>query len=230
MAALKIKPLELAVLFLIALMVLINVPSASAHEHRTLTIAKKQVEFVVGWVSEPPYVDELNGIDFRATLVNTGAPVLGLDIALQVEVSTGNQKVTLKLSPVFSDDVPPWLLGYTANMMPTVPGVYVFRFFGNVNGTQVNESFQCGPSTFECVNSLTDIQFPAKTASERQTQTALQSMQTNLQSMQANLQNVESQLRYALYFAYFLGATGVAIGIIALLVFVKSTRRERKPQ
>jgi hypothetical protein len=216
------RSLEVAVLFLIALMIImINVPFASAHEHRTLTIGNKQVEFVVGWITEPPYVDELNGIDFHARVVSTGAPVLGLDKVLQVEVSTGNQKVTLRLNPVLSDDVPPWFLGYTADIMPTVAGVYVFRFFGNVNGTQVNESFQCGPSTFECVNSLSDIQFPEKTPSGKQTQVALQ-------SMQANLQNVESQLRYALYFAYFLGATGIAIGIIGLVVFVKTMRREKK--
>ena len=219
----KIRSLGVAVLFLIALMVLINVPSASAHEHRTLAIASKPVELVVGWVTEPPYVDEVNGIDFHATVIGTGAPVLGLDKALQVEVSTGNQKVTLSLSPVLSDDEPPQFLGYTANIMPTVAGAYMFRFFGNVNGTQVNESFQCGPSTFECVSSLSDIQFPEKTPSGRQTQVALQSMQANLQSM-------ESQLRYALYFAYFIGATGIAIGIIGLVVFVTGMRREKKTQ
>jgi hypothetical protein len=44
-----------------------------------------------------------------------------------------------------------------------VPGVYVFRFFGNVNGTEVNEVFDCSKGHFNCAEPLSKIMFPEVT-------------------------------------------------------------------
>lgn len=210
--------ISMVTMSLLIIVLLVSAPSAFAHEHRVITIANQQVEFVVGWVVEPPYVDEVNGIDFHATLVSGGAPVYGLDKALQVEVSTGGQQVTLALTPVLTDDVPPQFYGgYTTNIMPTVAGAYSFRFFGNVNGTAVNESFQCGPTTFECVDSSANIQFPEKTPSGRVVQLGLQDVQAQI-----------SQLQDALKYAYVVGVTGVVIGIVGLIVAVTATKHGKK--
>jgi hypothetical protein len=185
-----------------------------------VTIANEKVEFVVGWVVEPPYVDEVNGIDFHATIVESGAPVLGLDQALQTEVSTGGQRVTLSLTPVLTDDVPPQFFGgYTANIMPTVAGSYSFRFFGNVNGTVINESFQCGPTTFECVEPQSDIQFPEKTPSGRLVQLSLQDMKSQV-----------SQFQDALRFAYVIGVGGIIVGIAGLVVGFTAVKRGKRAQ
>jgi hypothetical protein len=214
----RFKLLVATFLLVIGMIFLVGVPSAFAHEHRVITIANQQVEFVVGWVVEPPYVDEVNSIDFHATMVSSGAPVYGLDKALQVEVSTGGQQVTLSLSPVLTDDVPPQFFGgYMANIMPTVAGAYSFRFIGNVNGTAVNENFQCGPTTFECVEPSADIQFPEKTPSGR-------AFELNLQDMQSQV----SQLQDALKFAYVVGASGVVVGLIGLVVGIIAFRRGKK--
>jgi hypothetical protein len=183
---------------------------ASAHEHRSITIGSVRVEFVVGWVVEPPYVDEVNGIDFHATITATGAPVYGLDQVLKVEVSTGDRRATFDLNPVLTDDVPPQFFGgYTAHTIPTVAGAYAFRFFGNVNGTSVDESFQCGPTTFECVEPQADIQFPEKTPSGREVQLSLQDMQAQV-----------AQVQGALNFAYAVGTVGTVIAIVGLVVAV----------
>lgn len=207
-----------ACLLAISLVLLVSVPLASAHEHRKLTIAGRQVEFVVGWVVEPPYVDEVNGIDFHATLADSVGPVYGLDQALQVDVSTGGQHTTLALSPVLTDDVPPQFFGgYTTNIIPTVAGDYTFRFFGNVNGTAVDETFKCGPTTFECVDAQADIQFPEKTPSGRLIQVSLQDMQTQL-----------SQFSDAVKYAYVIGASGAILGIAGLAVGVIAIRRKTK--
>jgi hypothetical protein len=216
----KMKSLITASLFLIGLVLLVGLPTAFAHEHRIITIANQKVEFVVGWVVEPPYVDEVNGIDFHATIVDSGAPVFGLDKALQVEVSTGNQQATLSLTPVLTDDVPPQFFGgYTADIMPTVAGAYAFRFFGNVNGTAINESFQCGPTTFECVDTQSDIQFPEKTPSGRLVQVSLQDLQSQI-----------LQLQNSIKFAYVVGASGIVVGIIGLAVGVTAVRHGKKTQ
>jgi hypothetical protein len=214
----RVRSLIPAFLFVICITLLLSVPSASAHEHRTITIANQQVEFEVGWVIEPPYVDEVNGIDFHATIVSSGAPVYGLDQALMVEVSTGDQRVTLSLAPVVTD-TGQFFGGYTVNIIPTVEGAYSFRFFGNVNSTAVNESFQCGPTTFQCVGAQSDIQFPEKTPSGRSVQISLQDMQLQV-----------SQLGAALKYAYIVGASGIIIGIAGLVVGVIAVRRAKKTQ
>ena len=140
-----------AVLFVI---ILANVPSAYAHEHRNVTIANQQVQFTVGWIVEPAYVDQQNSVDFRVALAASGSPVVGLEKILQVEVSTGSNQMVLSLEPVFRKPG-----AYGADVIPTVPGSYAFRFFGNVNGTSVNERFVCGPTTFDCVTDVAVFNF-----------------------------------------------------------------------
>jgi hypothetical protein len=135
-----------------------------------------------------------------------------------VEVSTGGQRVTLNLTPVVTD-TGQFFGGYTVNIIPTVAGAYAFRFFGNVNGTAVNENFQCGPTTFQCVGPQSDIQFPEKTPSGRLVQISLQDMQSQVSQLQAALTN-----------AYIIGVCGVIIGIAGLVVGVIAVRRAKKTQ
>jgi hypothetical protein len=193
-------------------MILVSLPYASAHEHRTVTIANQQVQFTVGWIGEPAYVDQLNSVDFRAALAASGSPVVGLEKALQVEVSTGGKQIVLSLEPAFRRPG-----AYVADIIPTVPGSYAFRFFGNVNGTFVNERFVCGETTFDCVTDVAGIQFPEKTPSGRALQLGLRDLQSQI-----------SQLQNSLKFAYFIGASGVVIGIISLIVGITIARRWKK--
>jgi hypothetical protein len=220
-----------AFLFVICAILLVNVPSAWAHEHRILTIGNQQVELVVGWVNEPAYVDEVNSVDFWAHYINstcpqgsvdTVCPVYGLDQSLQVQVMTGGQSQILTFSPNLSNDVPPLFYGeYTASLMPTVPGSISFRLFGNVNGTPVNETFSCGPTTFECVDPATEIQFPQQIPSGHDLQVGL----TNVQSQVAQMQN-EIQT------AYIVAAVGVVVGIIGIavgaLAIARGSKKKRK--
>ncbi|MGA2783748.1 MAG: hypothetical protein ABSF09_03510 [Candidatus Bathyarchaeia archaeon] len=168
----RMRSIASAVLFVI---ILANVPSAYAHEHRNVTIANQQVQFTVGWIVEPAYVDQQNSVDFRVALAASGSPVVGLEKILQVEVSTGSNQMVLSLEPVFRKPG-----AYGADVIPTVPGSYAFRFFGNVNGTSVNERFVCGPTTFDCVTDVAGIQFPEKTPSGRAVQLGFQGLQSQV--------------------------------------------------
>ena len=208
---------------LIICIVLLRAPSAFAHEHRSLPIGNQQVEFVVGWVNEPAYVDEVNAVDLWAHYINstcpqgsvqTTCPVYGLDQSLQIQVNMGNQSEVLSVSPNLSNDVPPQFYGeYTASLMPTVPGVISFRLVGNVNGVSVSETFTCGPTTFECVDPAAEIQFPQTIPSGHDTQIGLSNMQSQLSQMQSQLQT-----------AYLLAAVGVAVGVIGIVVGVTAMR------
>src|SRR3712207_6072203 len=79
-----------------AMVLLVGLPGpTSAHERNSLGGDKYDV--VVGWLAEPAFVDEPNGVDFRITRRETREPVEGLDKTLKVEVSHGASKKTLDL-------------------------------------------------------------------------------------------------------------------------------------
>ena len=206
----RMKSIVLAFLFIISLIIVASMPSAYAHEHRSVTIANQQVQFTVGWIVEPAYVYQQNSVDFRVALAATGSPVIGLEKALQVEVSTGGNQIVLSLEPRKPG-------AYVSDVIPTVPGSYAFRFFGNVNGTSVNERFVCGPTTFDCVIDVAGIQFPEKIPSGRVVQLGFQDLQSQV-----------SQLQNRLMFAYVIGASGIIFGIIGLVVSVTVLRRGKK--
>jgi len=208
----KVGLLLAAITLLLCIGFFSSVPSAYAHEHRTVTIANQQVQFTVGWIVEPTYVDQQNSVDFRAALASTGNPIVGLEKMLKVEVSTGNSQMVLSLEPAFRRPG-----AYVADIVPTVPGSYAFRFFGNVNGTSVNERFVCGETTFDCVTDLTSIQFPEKTPSARATQLGFQDLQSQV-----------SQLQNSLRLAYLIGLSGIIIGVVGLVVGFRAAKRGRK--
>jgi hypothetical protein len=208
----------------VGLLFLASLPSSWAHTHRVLTIGGQQVEFVVGWFVEPPYAGEVNAVDFWAHYINftcpqgtvsTSCPIYGLDQNLRVEVATGGQSQILNFSPSLSNDVPPIFNGeYTANIEPTVPGTYSFRIFGTVGRTPINETFTCGPTTFECVDPANDIEFPQAIASSSDLQTAL----SNAQSQIANLQSQVAQMQSTLQTVYTIAGVSIAIGIIGVVI------------
>ena len=223
-----------AVIMFVCVILLASAPSAWAHTHRVLTINGQQVEFVVGWVNEPAYAGEINAVDFWAHYINstcpqgtvsTSCPVYGLDQSLRVTVVLGGQTQTLSFSPNLSNDVPPLFYGeYTAEIEPTVPGTVSFIIFGNISGTAVNETFTCGPTTYECIDPASEIQFPQQGGSG----TDLQSALTNAQSQISSLQSQIAQIQGSIQTAYAVGAVGVAIGVIGVVVGVVAMNRGRK--
>jgi hypothetical protein len=171
------KRVWLGVLLATTLMLAMAVEYAAAHEHRHVKIGDREVEFIVGWAIEPTYAGVPNKVDLRVLAPveehehehdehgHAGeshkvrnVPVLGLEKYLKVEVSTGGKSIILNLRPAWGDPG-----RYYADIMPTVPGVYVFRFFGNVNGTEVNVVFDCSEGHFNCVEPLSKIMFPEVT-------------------------------------------------------------------
>ncbi|HYW00824.1 MAG TPA: hypothetical protein VE862_05105 [Candidatus Acidoferrum sp.] len=229
------KPkLVLPSLVLVACLILLaTAPSAWAHTHRVVTINGQQVEFVIGWVNEPSYANEINFVDFWAHYINatcpqgtvsTVCPVYGLDQSLQVQVLLGGQSEVLQFSPNLSNDVPPLFYGeYTAPLTPTVPGTISFRVFGNVNNTAVNETFTCGPTTFECVDPASEIQFPTQISSGSDLQTSLTNAQSQITNMQTQITNLQNQLQSA----YLIGGVGIVVGVVGVVIGAVAMRGKR---
>lgn len=125
--------------------------TASAHEHRTVAT---DYEFVVGFINEPAIQGDTNGISLAVTKADK--PVTGLDQTLKAEIIFGDQKKEVALSPVWKQDG-----SYEAVFIPTQPGDYTFRFFGTIDGTNVDETFTSSPDGFDSVTPRTDLEFPS---------------------------------------------------------------------
>ncbi len=148
--------------------------TASAHETREV---EGEFEFVVGFMDEPAYVNQLNGIDLRISHLNGhnddhddghddddhdhngDDPVLNAHETLNATIIFGDQTMDVDLRPVWGQDG-----AYTADVLPTETGTYSFRFHGQIDGVEIDETFQGGPDTFSEIESTSDLAFPSGAA------------------------------------------------------------------
>lgn len=144
--------LRLRTAALVAVAMLVAVPSA-ALAHETREVAGYKV--VVGWIGEPALEGQKNGVDFRVT--KDDKPVEGLEKTVKVEVlhKASGTKKTFALRTIFRDPG-----HYTADLIPTAPGQYEMRFFGNIGSAEVNETFISGPGRYGDIEPTTEIAFP----------------------------------------------------------------------
>lgn len=150
-----------------AVIVLSAAGSVLAHERRQVG----PNIFIVGWFVEPAFVGEKNGVDLHVatgTLPPEGSPpapagapvaepppVLGVEKTLKVEVIYGAERRTYDLRTVFRQPG-----RYTAHITPTRAGDYRMRFFGTVEGTQVEQTFDSADRKFNEVQAIEGTHFP----------------------------------------------------------------------
>ena len=131
--------------------------AALAHEER---VVGGKYQLAVGFLNEPPTVDQMNGLDLRVSVPSENdKPAEGLDQTLKAEVIVGGnaKSMPLALEPV--EDLPG---AYVAHFIPTQEGSYIFHITGSVEGTPVDERFESGPGRFDDVQSAQPLQFPQK--------------------------------------------------------------------
>jgi hypothetical protein len=158
----------------LAMLLLVAWPlAASAHEHRA--IANGQYNVVVGFLNEPSFAGQQNGLDLTVMKLGgkpsagtpatdsddgpSGAPVTGLEKTLKAEVMYGDQTMELTLAPRWNTPG-----AYDGVFFPMKPGDYTFRIFGTIDGAKVDESFTSSPSTFGPVEDPAPLEFPKATA------------------------------------------------------------------
>jgi hypothetical protein len=134
------------------------------------------------------------------------APVEGLESTLQVEVihiPTGISRV-MPLRPVFGEPG-----HYAADLIPTAPGQYRFRFFGAVEGMNIDETFESGPDTFDNVEEAKALQFPEPLPAAREVEGAVRGTQATAQEAQETASSASTLGMIGIV----LGAVGVMFGI-----------------
>lgn len=122
-----------------------------AHQHRP--VGPYQLE--VGFITEPPLVGERTGVYFRVTNATNDEPVEGVERTVRVAVAFGGgqpRDFALRALETKGD--------YTADLIPTRAGAYVFRFTGEIDGTKIDETFESGPGRFDDVVAADTLQFP----------------------------------------------------------------------
>lgn len=138
-----------------------------AHEGREVG----DYEIYFGWRNEPAFAGQLNGPEVYIGLhhgdeVSDPQAVLeALEIDLQAEITFGPENVTVALEPAFpyyADES----LNLVADIIPTLPGDYVFRIFGTIGDVEVDETFDSADGEFSSVEPSSDIQFPAAGAAD----------------------------------------------------------------
>ena len=138
----------------LALAMLVQPFSAAAHENRVVG----EYTFTVGFINEPAIQGDTNGIWVEVT--KGGQPVTGLADTLSAQAIFGEQTRDFTLVPAFGEDGV-----YEAVFIPTEPGDYTFRFFGQVEGVDVDETFTSSPEGFDPVAPRADLEFPSAAAS-----------------------------------------------------------------
>jgi hypothetical protein len=190
--------------------------AASAHEGR----ATGPVRLSVGWGDEPAYTGVRNSVQVTLSEANGGAPVTDVVDSLKVEVIKGEDKVTLPLARAGTAG------DYRAPLTPTRPGSYTFRITGTVRAQNIDESFTSSRTTFNDVEDIASIQFPAKDPTTGQLATRVDREVPRLEAAVAAAEDQAATART-------LAMAGLAVGALGLLAaagaFVAGRRRAALP-
>ncbi len=208
--------------------------TAFAHEHRIVTVGDTQYNITVGSLNEPMYVDDKTAVELIVSNLSsdkknvttsddgpTGTPVEGLEKDLKVELSAGDQKKVLGLSP--EEGAPG---SYEAVFYPTVQTTYSYRVFGTLNKELIDITYTCSPAAtadvpedttsvklsdhvtqtlkggaFECPETKADVQFPATSASIADLTARIQALETPKTNMDTGMIGI------------IVGALGIVIGL-----------------
>lgn len=190
----------LAALAVIVSTLALSATVAAAHDRRTVGA----YQLVVGFLSEPGYSGQPNGLDLRVTDTRTSQPVEGLEKTLKAEVSFGGlAALPLTVTARFGQAG-----AYGGQFVPTKPGTYIFHISGKIGTQDVDEKFESGPNRFNDIEGLGALQYPDKVPGG-----------SDLGKVLADLRSENDQLR-------LLVIAGVAVAIaIAIAVPIALHRR-----
>jgi hypothetical protein len=133
------------------LILLCRVATPAAHERRTVG----QLQLTIGWGDEPVFSGSRNAVEVRVA-DSSGAAVNDPEAALTVDVSFGEARTTV---PLRRTREPGTFKGW---LLPNRPGTYTFHITGRVRQQPVDVTSTCSETTFDCVNDVAAIQFPAQ--------------------------------------------------------------------
>ena len=209
-----------------------------AHEDRE----EGGYKLVVGFMDEPAYEGERNAVSLRVTKESedeeeessstagmsmgghhdpAAVAVEGLQDTVQVEVThvPSNISKVMNLRTVFNDPG-----HYAADLIPTSPGHYRFRFFGTIEGEAIDAAFdsRAGGGDFDDVQVATAIHFPDAVASARELESAVRGLQAASEETHDEDDARDSVAATMAIAGIVLGAVGIAFGGVSLALYVRS--------
>jgi hypothetical protein len=128
--------------------------SSLAHEGQEVG----DYEVFFGWRNEPAYVGQFNGPEVYLSLHGAGedeAFPADVEVSLEAEVTFGSESITIPLEAGWGQTG-----YYYADLIPTLPGDYVFRIIGTIGDTPVDVTFDSAEGGFSSVEPVADIHFP----------------------------------------------------------------------
>jgi hypothetical protein len=188
---------------------LLIAPSVSlAHERRTTAAGK--YDLVVGWDTEPPFVNQKNAASIRISRAGTNPaqPVTGAEKTLKVEIRQGGQTRAFELRAAFGQ--PGY---YVADIVPTRAGDYAWTFSGSVGGDAVNETFDTVDGKFDPVMAGSAVEFPVAAPDPNE--------------VRIELRAAEAAAERAQMVGYLGAGLGVLGLLVALLVWLTRPRVSR---
>ena len=206
----RTKALSFAVVLSItAVVTLLAVPPATAHEIRKVGAYR----FTVGFGNEPAYLGQENFVQFFLA-TGSGKPVTDLTNSLKVDVEVGSKSKPLALEPSFDPDTGLGTPGeYEAFFFPTTMGKYTFHFHGSIHRQKVDQSFTSSPTTFSEVESPTSVEFPNKVPTATDV-TGL--LSRTLPRIDRQLADQRDSLQNKIDSAGILGIIGIVVGALGM--------------
>jgi len=197
----------LGLVLLLALLIIGGAPQGvSAHERRDIVGGKYQA--VVGFLNEPAYDGQLNGLDLTVTSKTdknadgTAKAIEGLEKTLKAQVLANGKTLDLAVQSRFN------LPGkYAAYFVPTAAGQYRFHIYGTINGEAIDETFESGPGRFNDVGAIGALQFPNQVTTPP----------ADLQAQLDSAQQTAALARNVAFVGVVFGVLGVVIAALALM-------------
>lgn len=224
------KKIALSLLAFAMLLAAFSFPRALAHEE----IEQGDVRIVGGWTNEPPYVNQINGIELNVTRISNGQPINNALAQVDVSMRKGGETKPLEFQPTEEPG------HYVAEILPTQTGQYAIAFQGTIAGAAFN-----GQLEIEDVGNTRLLEFPPASSSGGVSDEVLEQLQTVItdltaqvdqatiasekaqQAAQAATESAAEQ-KVAADRAYLFGMVGVGVGVAGIIIGVVALTRGRE--
>jgi hypothetical protein len=160
-------------------------------------IVKGDYAFVLGWLDEPPVVNVKNAALIAITTASDNQPINGAEATLTAQIQYGGKTRDLILRPLAGNPGT-----YVGDFIPTRRGTYTLKLGGTLNNQPIDLS-----GDIEEVGSTDSLAFP--------------------EPVNSDLQKSIDDLRSAVTTSQIVGITGLAVGLIGLVLIAVLFRRKR---
>ena len=208
----------------------LNITPAQAHKE----VEYGDVRLEVGWVNEPPLVDQINGVFLQATRVSNDQPINNALAQMDISVKKGAQTKSLNFQPQEEAGV------YAAEILPTQHGQYIVVLNGTIAGQAVG-----GQVEIEDAEDTVRIEFPPSSASGGLSGEVAEQLQSVIADLAAQVDGANTvaeeaktaaqnstqsatEQKVASDRAYLFSMIGVGIGVAGIAIGAMALSRKSK--